>query len=74
LGQLIERNREQNNIIYALEQSKQALEARLSLSLPGRPERPQPAPEGPGVNYLLIGLVVLAAGVALIILYGLLLG
>jgi hypothetical protein len=74
LGQLIERNREQNNIIYALEQSKQALEARLSLPLPGRAERPQTTPEGPGVNYLLIGLVVLAAGVALIILYGLLLG
>lgn len=77
LGQLIERNREQNNIIYALEQSKQSLEARLSLPLPVLPERapkPEPVPEGPGVNYLLIGLVVLAAGVALIILYGLLLG
>lgn len=74
LGQLIERNREQNNIIYALEQSKQALEARLSLPLPARPERMEPAPKGPGVNYLLIGLAVLAAGVALMILYGLLLG
>ena len=74
LGQLIERNREQNNIIYALEQSTQALEARLTMPLPGRPEPAQPVREGPGVNYLLIGLVVLAAGVALIILYGLLLG
>jgi hypothetical protein len=74
LGQLIERNREQNNIIYTLEQSKQALEARLSLPLPGRPERPLPTAEGPDVNYLLIGLTVLAAGVALMILYGLLLG
>jgi hypothetical protein len=77
LGQLIERNREQNNIIYALEQSKQALEARLSLPLPSLPERapkPEPVPEGPGVNYLLIGLAVLAAGMALMILYGLLLG
>ena len=74
LGQLIERNREQNNIIYALEQSKQALESRISLPLPGRPERPQPVAEGPGVNYLLIGLTVLAAGVALMLLYGLLLG
>ena len=74
LGQLIERNREQNNIIYALEQSKQALESRISLPLPGRPERPEPVAEGPGVNYLLIGLTVLAAGVALMLLYGLLLG
>jgi hypothetical protein len=77
LGQLIERNREQNNIIYALEQSKQSLEARLLLPLPNLPERApraEPIPEGPGVNYLLIGLVVLAAGVALMILYGLLLG
>ncbi len=74
LGQLIERNREQNNIIYALEQSKQSLEARLSLPLPGRPERMEVPPEAPSVNYLLIGLVVLAAGVALMILYGLLLG
>ncbi len=74
LGQLIERNREQNNIIYALEQSKQALESRISLPLPGRPERPVPVPEAPGVNYLLIGLTVLAAGVALMLLYGLLLG
>jgi hypothetical protein len=57
-----------------LEQSKQALETRLSLPLPGRPERPEAAPEGPGVNYLLIGLSVLAAGVALMLLYGLLLG
>ncbi|MBD0255127.1 MAG: hypothetical protein ICV83_05365, partial [Cytophagales bacterium] len=74
LGQLIERNREQNNIIYALEQSKQALEARLSLPLPGRSERTEAARESPGVNYLLIGLAVLAAGVALMLLYGLLLG
>ncbi len=74
LGQLIERNREQNNIIYALEQRKQSLEARLSLPLPGRPERAEPGPESPGVNYLLIGLSVLAAGVALMLLYGLLLG
>ena len=77
LGQLIERNREQNNIIYSLEQSKQVLESRLSLPLPGlveRPPKPEPVPEGPGVNYLLLGLVVLAAGVALMILYGLLLG
>jgi hypothetical protein len=73
LGQLIERNREQNNIIYALEQSRQALEARISLPLPGRPERTETAPESPGVNYLLIGLVVLAVGVALMLLYGLLL-
>jgi hypothetical protein len=74
LGQLIERNREQNNIIYSLEQSKQALEARISLPLPGRPEGMEPAPQGLGINYLLIGLAVLAAGVALIIVYGLLLG
>jgi|GEM_PF-2684590 len=74
LGQLIERNREQNNIIYALEQSKQSLEARLSLPLPGRSERAEPVPAAPTVNYLLIGLTVLAAGVALLILYGLLLG
>jgi hypothetical protein len=71
LGQLIERNREQNNIIYSLEQSKQALETRLSLSLP---ERAEPQAEGPGVNYLLIGLTVLLVGLVLMILYGLLLG
>lgn len=77
LGQLIERNREQNNIIYSLEQSKQALETRLSLSLPERPERTEPvrpAADGPRVNYLLVGLSVLLAGLVLIILYGLLLG
>ncbi len=34
----------------------------------------EPAPQGLGINYLLIGLAVLAAGVALIIVYGLLLG
>ena len=69
LGQLIERKREQNNIIFALEQSKQALEAQISLSLP---QRSEPMQEGLGVNYLLIGLVVLISGVALIIVYGLL--
>jgi hypothetical protein len=74
LGQLIERNREQNNIIYSLEQSKQALETRLSLSLPERTERPVPVTEGPQVNYVLIGLAVLLAGLVLMILYGLLLG
>jgi len=74
LGQLIERNRELNNIIYSLEQSKQALETRLILSLPERIPPAAPVPEGPPVNYLLIGLIVLATGVALMILYGLLLG
>ncbi len=74
LTQLIERSREQNNIIYSLEQSKQALETKLSLSLPERnpSERSAPVPEAPAVNYWLIGLAVLVAGVVLIILYGLL--
>jgi hypothetical protein len=74
LTQLLERNREQNNIIYSLEQSKQALETKLTLSLPERnhSERSAPVPDAPAVNYWLIGLAVLLAGVVLIILHGLL--
>jgi hypothetical protein len=67
IAQLIERTREQNNIIYSLEQHQQQLESKLALHIAApqkedKTERPQP-------NYLFIALVMLLVGVILIIFY-----
>jgi hypothetical protein len=74
LSQLIERNREQNNIIFSLEQHTQALESRMSL--PMLHSQPSPVSEQPGkktfISYITFGLTILLVGVALIIFYAVL--
>ena len=65
VAQLIERTREQNNIIFALEQGKQQLEARIPRTAEPRPVAEPPEP----VNYGLIAFLVLAVGIILLAFY-----
>lgn len=71
--QLIERIREQNNIIFSLEQRQQQLESRLAVQLRESPDKP-PSAQATPANYLLFTLAILLVGVVLIIFYSLLNG
>lgn len=72
ISQLIERNREQNNIIFSLEKNLQQLESKLAIPLAAHSERNNAGQAPP--NYMLIALVVLLVGIILIIFYVLLAG
>jgi hypothetical protein len=68
IAQLIERTREQNNIIYSLEQHQQQLESKLALQIPAALRGDNKA-EKPQINYVFITLIMLLVGVVLIIFY-----
>jgi hypothetical protein len=75
ITQLIERTREQNNIIFSLEQHQQQLESKLSVALPevNKADIDQiQTTEKPQINYIFMALVMLLVGVVLIIFYTLL--
>ncbi|QHT67023.1 hypothetical protein GXP67_10380 [Rhodocytophaga rosea] len=68
IAQLIERTREQNNIIFSLEQHQQQLESKLALQIPAPPQ-PDNKESKPQINYVFIALIMLLVGVVLIIFY-----